>query len=153
MNANIRWALQKDLGQRTSIAVLMVCIFTAIGSQMPNLCISTSCPDSPSIPHVNWSACWWCLARRVVNCFTTLPPQFCINVRGMISRARLTALYGYFSTPLKNSSLFAPSVAPSLLLMASSALKRPTKDDYSRVIDHGRQLPRQCHLYCATTWS
>ena len=103
----------------TSMAVLIVCIFTAMGSQMPNLCISTNCPLSPSIPQANWSACWWCLARSVVNCLTTLPPQFWINVRGIISNARLTALYGYFSTPLKKSSF----VWPSPVLIASSALE------------------------------
>lgn len=102
------------------MAVLIVCIFTASGSQIPNLCISTNWPVSPSIPHVKWSGCWWCFARKVVNCFTTFPPQFWINVRGIISKARLTALYGYFSTLLKNSSL----LWPSLLLLASNALQR-----------------------------
>jgi hypothetical protein len=39
-------------GLRTSMAVLMVWILTANGSQMPYSFMSTSWPDSPLMPHV-----------------------------------------------------------------------------------------------------
>ena len=73
-----------------TIAVLMLCNFTASGSHTPYFFISAIPPVSPLMPQLLPPSA--CLARRSVKTRTGLLPAFWTSVRGMTSSASAIAL-------------------------------------------------------------
>mmetsp|Transcript_5819 Transcript_5819/g.8562 ORF Transcript_5819/g.8562 Transcript_5819/m.8562 type:complete len:288 (+) Transcript_5819:801-1664(+) len=91
-----------------SIAVLIVCVLTLIGSHIPRSSIFASSPVIPLIPQLHLfftnesslaAAAAACFARSCVTIRITETPQFCASVRGMTSMASPTAKKGPFCNP------------------------------------------------------
>ena len=98
-----------------STAVLYVCNFTLRGSHRPSTARSTISPLSPSMPQVHGeleSPCTACFALSAVKVRTVLAPQFCTSVRGIISRAWASALYGPWEAFCVSRWATAISIAP-----------------------------------------
>mmetsp|Transcript_23918 Transcript_23918/g.73796 ORF Transcript_23918/g.73796 Transcript_23918/m.73796 type:complete len:226 (+) Transcript_23918:96-773(+) len=96
----------RRMSDEASMAVLIVWIFTAYGSQIcgpSSDAMSQTLPVSPSMPHVGPSVC--CLARSSVKTRITFAPQLLASVRGMTSIASATARSGYCAIPAAASAL------------------------------------------------